>query len=266
MIDIAIIGGGLFGSIIAKAFPDRDVAVFDDAQPTAGSRPAACLLKPSWYSSLGKGVYQPALKLLDDFYGVSDIQFKTVVGKVTVHWCNPRVILQRPTHSERVSSIDKKGGKFIVHADKEYQAKNVIVAAGIWSVGLVPLAVKLFGQAGIAYLWPHEAVEQPFIKVWAPYRQLVVFNRGDGVWAGDGTAIRAENWSDKHESACLSRCTKAFETTSPRSRLFGVRPYVDAHPCYLKQHAPGLWVATGGAKNGTIAAAWCAHELRGRIR
>jgi hypothetical protein len=32
-------------------------------------------------------------------------------------------------------------------------------------------------------------------------------------------------------------------------------------PCYLAEVRPQLWVATGGAKNGTLAAAWCAHEL-----
>lgn len=266
MLDIAVVGGGLFGSIIARAFEGRNVAVFDDAQPTAGSRPAACLLKPSWYSSLGKEVYQPALKLLDEFYGVADLRFATRLGKVVVHWCDPKQILQPPTHRVRVSSVTRRNDSFVVRADKEYLAKTVIVTAGIWTPLLVPmLGTRLIGQAGVAFLWPEETVEKPFIKVWAPYRQLVVFNRGDGVWAGDGTAIRAENWSAKYDNACAVRCSTAFPAKSERRRLFGVRPYANVSPCYLKEHSPGLWVATGGAKNGTIAAGWCADQLRKRL-
>jgi hypothetical protein len=59
------------------------------------------------------------------------------------------------------------------------------------------------------------------------------------------------------------RCAE-FLQFSPTDLLpkTGHRPYVKgAQPCYLKEHASGLWVVTGGAKNGTIASGWAASEL-----
>jgi glycine/D-amino acid oxidase-like deaminating enzyme len=44
--------------------------------------------------------------------------------------------------------------------------------------------------------------------------------------------------------------------------LTGLRPYVPgAKPCVLAEPHPGLWVVTGGAKNGTAAAGWAARKL-----
>ena len=268
--DVVVIGAGLFGQIIAKALAadGRDVLILDDARPYAGSRPAACLMKPSWFSSLGKGVYEPSLRLLDALYGVQDVAFKA--GKLlnaTVHWIPPAKILEgNPVTQAKVLGVK---GKLVYYQDlvdgqvKEVVANTVVVAAGIWSEELLP-GLQQQGQKGIAFLKPREWIDQPIITPWAPYRQLVAFNRGDGLWVSDGTAIKAANWTMEREVTAFERCQKHVGINLNGSvALTGIRPYAKGHkPCLLKEVEPGLWVASGGAKNGTLAAGWCAHEIR----
>ena len=37
--------------------------------------------------------------------------------------------------------------------------------------------------------------------------------------------------------------------------------HLSLKPCLLEEIRPGLWVASGGAKNGMLAAGWAAHEI-----
>lgn len=265
--DVLVIGAGLFGNIIAKTLRrDRhEVLVVDAGFAGSGSKPAACLMKPSWFSSLGKDVYDPALALLDELYGIQDVQFKVGRMRTSVHWCQPRQILQKADVAAHVFRIEHgASGRWTVDAKGglRFTANKVIVAAGIWTENLVPVEGGVQGLSGIAFLCPTEHIDEPFVKVWAPYRQLVAFNRGDGLWVGDGTAVKY--WKPERADSCRTRCMQAvgFEPKSDPIPLFGVRPYVEQKPCYLAEaKKPGLWVATGGAKNGTLAAAWCASEL-----
>lgn len=263
--DVAVVGAGLFGSIIAKALRGlgKSVVVFDARYPEAGSKPAACLMKPGWFSALGKAVYDPALATLERLYGLQELQFRVSTGvKVKVFWVSPAKILSEP-HEVGPVRLLRRGKHWVFGADDQFEARMVVVAAGIWTSLLVP-EVQQKGQAGVAFLWPQETIEQPFVKVWAPYKQIVGFNRGDGLWISDGTAILRRNWTGAREEQCLNRCVRAVGQDldhSPPVRLFGIRPYHAMKPCYLAEVRPQLWVATGGAKNGTLAAAWCAHEL-----
>jgi glycine/D-amino acid oxidase-like deaminating enzyme len=280
MTDAIIIGGGLFGQITAAALraEGQEVRVFDNREPLAGSRPAACLMKPSWFSALGKEVYEPSLALLDRLYGVRDLPFDVAVGKTgkiaqtTVHWCDPAKILAGPTELCHVVHVApgrvgvSAGGSLVEH----HEARNVIVAAGIWTQRLLPQFAQV-GQRGMATLWPNSIVARGRIKVWAPYRQLVGFDRGDGMWVGDGTAIRADNWDDERTQQVYERerrfgdslmGTLGLAPGDEHRLLHGIRPYAKGHkPCLLEQVAPGLWAASGGAKNGTLAAGWAAHTL-----
>lgn len=268
MHDVIVIGAGLFGSVIAAAFRSRgeDVLVIDDNRTGSGSKPAACLMRPSWFSSLGKEVYKPSLELLDQLYGVKDLPFKTAVGTVSVHWCNPVSILKGFDLRDTVRKISPSGKSWRVELPRRMEtAKCVVVAAGIWSQILAPVEGGLVGQAGMACLWPKERLEQPFIKVWAPYKQISAFNRGDGLWVGDSNSVRMDKWSPVYVKATEQRCSSAVKLTSAPVQLYGVRPYSSMKPCYLKETKPGLWVATGGAKNGTLAAGWCASELLKRV-
>ncbi len=271
--DAIVVGAGLFGQIIAKALREerRGVLVVDAHYPMAGSRPAACLMKPSWFSSLGKSVYDPSLMLLDDLYGVQDIVFETrpKLAKATVHWIPPAQILGVMHTRDTVVSITED----VVELKKRgfTMAPLIVVAAGIWTERLLP-QYKQVGQQGVAFLWRNRALDGPFIQSWAPYRQMVGFDRGDGYWFSDGTAIKQENWTSEHVTSSWERATRAVGRLGPGTiqgrpaeTLRGIRPYAKGHkPCLLEEVRPGLWVASGGAKNGTLAAGYCAHVIRER--
>jgi glycine/D-amino acid oxidase-like deaminating enzyme len=157
--------------------------------------------------------------------------------------------------------------KAVCASGAEYSADLIVVSAGVWTSELLP-EYRQHAQKGIAFLGRNPV--DPFISVWAPYRQLVAFNRGDGAWTSDGTAIRAQNWTMNHEAQAQQRCETALGKRgaplgADHKVLTGLRPYSPGHkPCLLKQVRPGLWVASGGAKNGTIAAGWAADQIMRR--
>jgi glycine/D-amino acid oxidase-like deaminating enzyme len=235
-------------------------------------------MKPGWFSGLGKAVYEPSLALLDRLYGVQDLLFDVHVGNAgkiaqqTVHWVNPAKILAGPTE---FSQVDAVGPGWVdvwlnTQAPTRLKARNIIVAAGIWTEHLLP-QFRQKAQRGMALLYPSHHPERGVIKPWAPYRQLVAFDRGDGLWVGDGSAIKVSNWSPQREEEVAAREVKLARRVSDVGptdevhRLHGIRPYWGEKPCLLEEVSPGLWVASGGAKNGTIAAGWCAHEIARRI-
>lgn len=271
--DVIVVGGGLFGCIIARALRHKEfnVLLVDDARPNAGSKPAACLMRPSWFSSMGRKVYDPALDMLSDLYRIDQVRFRVGILSPTVLWVDPKCVLNEHKYLGKVEKVTHTSSGYEVSivlsggTVEHAAADNVVIAAGIWTEELVP-SVKQKGQAGIAFLWPKIRITTPFIKVWAPYKQIVAFNRGDGLWMGDGTSIIEKNWTKEHELRSKARCENAvadYVTGDMRgvTRLFGVRPYYASKPCLLQEVVPNLWVASGGAKNGTIAAGWCASEL-----
>lgn len=270
--DAVVIGAGIFGSLIARALRRAGISplVFDAAMEGAASPPAACLMRPSWFSGLGKDVYEPALKILDELVGVQDLQFRVLHGVTTVHWCDPKKVLlpkSDVTYQTVRRLYQTKPGLWLVRLDNgdEIETRLVIVAAGIWTTLLFP-EVPVVAQSGVAWRWPEGSIDRPAINVWAPYKQLVAFNRGDGLWVGDGSSLRQYTERDKAKS--LHRCqtwalgSGASVGKAPVVEMFGHRPYVkDAKPCFFKAIRQGVWVATGGAKNGTLAAGWCADQI-----
>lgn len=278
--DVIVVGAGLFGSVIAAKLraEGAHVATIDDRRPNAGSKPAACLMKPSWFSGLGKDVSEPSLKTLDALYGVQDITFALKPGPLsaTVHWVPPAKILQVPDVVAKVDQIIDRGSFLTIQVlnqtfpfgtlSNTFTAHRVVLATGVWAHELTP-QFRLEGRAGAAYLFDGE-IDPPFINPWAPYRQLVAFNREPGkTWVGDGSAIKAANWNRDRDQQTLSRCAKALGRPESASQLFGIRPYSPTKPALLSEAGASgkLWVANGGAKNGTIAAGWCAHELARRF-
>lgn len=272
--DVVIVGAGLFGQIIARELISRGrlVTLLDSCKENAGSRPAACLMRPSWFSSLGKDITKPALELLDRNYGLHDLQFRVGITKIGgikmggVHWVDPAQVLSLPVNECRVISI---GDREIITDKGMIQADLIIVAAGVWTSELINVP-GLIGKAGCAYTWetPECIKFQPFISAYRPYCQVVAFRRSPTeLWCGDGTAILTKNWSKDYDNATLDRCTKALkmdgtDLAKKATRIFGIRPYMKkTKVCHLEQVTPNLWVATGGAKNGTLAAAWCAHRI-----
>ena len=270
--DAIVVGAGLFGQVIAKHLRSLGVEVMmiDSGAPNPGSKPSASLMKPSWFAGMGAKYTDPALELLDRHYGVQDLDFMVGPLKTSgVKWCDPRMITAPDPLRFRATSVCP--GRVVVGPDIILEAKLIIVAAGVWTAQLLPVP-GLEGKMGSACLFPNRQIPEPFIRPWAPYKQLVAFNMGEHVWVGDGSAIKPDNWTSERQAKTIERCVGAVNLErSGMSVLTGNRPYVpkknlDGRPCYLEEREPGLWIATGGAKNGTIAAGWCAHAIGEAIK
>lgn len=273
-IDCAIIGGGIFGSIIAKRLRKLGivVVVIDNNEPMAGSKSAACLMKPSWYSSMGSDLFEPAMEQLHALYKVQQIEFATKLMNVTVDWIDPISILQSPDVRGTVKKIKHIDSNWNIYRDSGNNpahpaivCKYLILAAGVWSNKLLfssglEIVEGLSARTGSAFR--AKSKTEARIHPFAPYRQLVKFNISpDTIWIGDGTTNI--NYGETNFKKSLERCAN-FAGLFPQelSGSTGHRPYVkDCKSGYIKQHAPNLWVVTGGAKNGTIAAGLAAHRI-----
>jgi glycine/D-amino acid oxidase-like deaminating enzyme len=259
---IGIVGAGLFGCIISTHLRSlgHQTVLFDDRREGGGSRPAACLMKPGWLSKVPRLL--ECLELLDRHYGVHNLSFRVNnLLNQTVHWVDPaRVLSVSGVYDVEVEMIyDNR-----VSTTREmFEFDRVIVCAGVWTRKLCP-HVPVEARWGAAFLWRDriEDVLPPFISQWAPYKQIVAFQRGDGLWVGDGSALKS--WSPEAEQKSLLRCQEKVDIHTPPTVLRGQRPYVghtpNNEPCWLEQRGKMI-IATGGAKNGTAAAAYSALRI-----
>lgn len=274
MTDAIIVGAGLFGATIARALRNVGLTtmVFDARRPLAASPASGSLMKPSWFDGLGKDVYNPALAMLGSLYRLQELDFTVApkLFKTKVLWVPTTEIVELDGVVEE-EVLDVRPGLVrtagAVTGWVEHEARIVIVAAGYWSRKLVPSMPEIEGKQGVAFR--HAGSELPggnTINPWAPYKQMVKFVEGDrGLWAGDGTAIKADNWTDERMGQSHARIQK-FVGREGLVPYVGIRPYVPGKkPAYCErvsaQGEPEVWVATGGAKNGLIAAGWAAKRI-----
>ena len=275
MIDTVVIGAGLFGSMIAAELRriGQQVITIDRGELFAGSGPAACLIKPSWLGGMGEH-RDSALEKLNELYTVHELMFSVgalgLEKKEPVFWVNPTDIMLGKDMYCDVTRIEPAGRtktvwckEQITGEEFEIESLNLVIAAGVWTEQLYP-EFKQKAQWGAASLWRNEwPSQQPKIRPWAPYKQLVAFDRGDGTWVGDGSALLYKNLTSERLADTLRREAEfvglPMETATV---LQGFRPYAKGHkPCLLESPDPNVWVASGGAKNGTIAAAHCARVI-----
>lgn len=282
--DFVVVGAGLFGSIIAKALhkSGSSVVVIDRGEPMAGSRPAACLMKPSWASSLGMEEYNRCRNLLDVLYGVRSISFH-LPGRITttVLWVPPYQILGEQAGIKKiignVVSIKDEEVVFQHLSDDSFDVirpnEGIVVATGVWAQELVGPIPGLHGRTGWATFWAGQ-LAQNTIAPWAPYKQMVSFNYSkDKFWVGDGSAYKNPTKDREHQvvrrcsnHAVVQHLLSEYTTLLPSKIVGGIRPYLsNKEPAYLRRLNKRLLVATGGAKNGTLGAAWCAARIAGGL-
>lgn len=277
--DVIVVGAGIFGATIARGLARRglSVRVFDDCRPLSGSAASGCLMKPSWYASLDPEVYRSAMAELEMAYGVQDISLKLWPSKreVIVKWVPREKFLRRDDLDFRPLRVIGINGVIVstetevengMTEFEEHEARlAVVVAAGYWARDLLgEFGARIQGKAGTAVMWEDHELAAGFIRPWAPYKQMVAFQEGPRrVWAGDGTAILYERWNQNYPKKTVSRLAKATRLPVKGARTVeGIRPFVrGVKPCLLEEVSPGLWVATGGAKSGTLGAGWAAAEL-----
>lgn len=278
MVDVVIVGAGLFGQVIASTLrkAGQKVVLLDDARPGAGSPPAGCVIRPSWLAGkMPRAERDASLALLDELYGLQSVRFacsSALTGNARGYADCYRVetgrVLSPPTvfpgatvyevANNYVSlSTDPPGG---MHID----ARHVVVATGVWARELCPWAPVVTPKWGYSFRGP--VVLEPRIHLWAPYRQIVSFNMDDGQsWIGDGGAYN--QLTDQRLLECMTRCAGQYPERPVLSPRSGARPVVKGlgSPAYCERGPDGVWCVTGGGKNGLAGAAWAALRLRERL-
>lgn len=262
--DLVVVGAGLFGSVAAALARARGlkVLVVDDARKGAASRCSACLFKPSWLGSLSREERETAYAVLGELYGVEQVALQTQVPGVqlTLDWVPPARILRPPDRKGTVLDVTRSGVQI---GNGLIEAGAVLLAAGVWGRELAPSMPEVRALAGLSVR--SEGAVKPSFRVWAPYKQAILFNvEKDVAWFGDGSAILKEHWTPEREAQTVQRAVRAGLGRKERvmeTRL-GYRPRVEGHPAgYFERVRRGLYVSNGGAKNGTVLAALQAAML-----
>lgn len=277
--DLVVVGAGIVGATVGKAAgaTGRSVLLLDAGRDFAGTAPSGGHLKPSWFGGLPKNQYQPAMDLLAETWGLSEEKFglqDPIFGKVikyaTVFRVDTDVVAAHPRTFGEVTSVTTSPGRVTTvyrnenNTEVVVTSKSVVLAAGGWCNELLNCVPDLKVKQGVSFRLAAE-IKEPIIRPWAPYKQIVVHQQtASTVWAGDGSALYPSNWTGERTAECLGRCLKPLGHVPVVETRVGYRPYcktTGTDPCYLARPRPGLWVATGAGKSGTIAAGWAAVRI-----
>jgi glycine/D-amino acid oxidase-like deaminating enzyme len=277
MLDALIIGGGITGCTVAKSFlnQNRKVMIIDDDSNLAGSKASGGHFMKSWVSGLPTQDYDKSVERLDDLWGVTDEKYMVYPKKKLV-------TVSRLSYSKvRDNSIFTIGRVTKINKDEEFpvvtykglhnqilldvKTRLLVVCAGVWSSELLHLDEKIQSKKGVAFKYDMK-LKRPFIKPWAPYKQVVGHQETKStVWIGDGSSILEKNWSRKRTSECWERCSNhlGLENQQPTEVIHGLRPYCKSgnDPCICKQVKPNIWIVTGAGKLGTISSGWASNIL-----
>lgn len=262
---IYIVGAGLFGSIAARLAVDagHDVTVIDGAHPYAASKASGCVLAPSWLSAVDSKDYADGLDILKSLFRVHDMEFRTnLLATFKAKRVATSEILVKPDIVADVKRVYTGG----LELDDGTKYKGIVlVAAGCGTNALLPQAplVRPLWGASLSVM---AQLEEPRLHVYAPYKQAVAFNMDKRrVWMGDGTSLVEKTWtklSAQYIEATKARAEELFGLSGGIKVTMGARPFIkDYKAGYFDRVLPGVWVSTGGAKNGTMLAALHARDF-----
>jgi glycine/D-amino acid oxidase-like deaminating enzyme len=252
---LLIVGGGLFGSQAAALARRRGIEaiVFDPALDGAASPAAAGLFKEEWAGKKFKDHFAWALPILDQLYGIRNVQLTHDDGRrESFHFVPPTAILEANPIRQAVTAV----GDGWLEAGGVRHEGWVYVAAGVWCEQFHE-GLKVTGKAGASYLFDCERPGR--IRAIERGRQAVAFVRNAGTtFFSDGTA--ESDYSAEHDRQTLARAADLGLTDAPVRRLWGRRPYTPGGPLFLRL-GERTWLATGGRKMGTILGASLAKRL-----
>jgi glycine/D-amino acid oxidase-like deaminating enzyme len=280
--NIIVVGNGLFGSIaatLARAH-GHTVTVISADVPNSASKASGCVLAPSWLNSMERSQIDAAMGVLGELYTIHDLEFRTNLFKTfKATRVVPSDVLVPPDIKARVLEV---GDGWVTYTTDEARLQpavklkgKVLVAAGVWSFDLLAdnEGIDRYAMKGLwgASLTVKAQLEVPRIHVYAPYKQAVAFNMDRRhVWMGDGTALTESTWIKEQEQRLRQTAARAAELfglptevgSKPVRATVGVRPYVEGHKSgFFERVTANTWVSTGGAKNGTVLAAWQAYKF-----
>ena len=275
MVDSVIIGGGIIGRTIFEAMKaeGRKCLLIDNKNPMAGSLASGGHFKPSWAASMKPQEYEDSAELLDNLFGIKTEKFKMrpTGVRVSVSRIDMDQVNGMDGHTYGTVTGITSGARPTVsytllegNLKREIRCRTVVVAAGVWCDRLLDLDRPISVKQGVSFRF-RGTVKTPFIKPWAPYKQIVAHqqNRRE-IWVGDGSAILEKNWTRTRTKECEDRCQHALKFKNGAIKtILGFRPYcnTDKAPCLCKHVQKNVWVATGAGKLGTIAAGWAAKLI-----
>ncbi|MBI1832714.1 MAG: NAD(P)/FAD-dependent oxidoreductase [Planctomycetes bacterium] len=252
---LLIVGGGLFGSQAAAYARRRGIEalVFDPGLPGAASPAAAGLFKEAWAGKKLRGLFDQAIPVLDQLYGIRQVDLTNDAGNLErFSFVPPTAILEPAPIRQTVTAI----GDGWLEAESVRHEGWIYVAAGVWCETFRP-GLGVYGKAGAAFMFDGERPGR--IHPIAHGRQAIAFVRDGGfTHFADGTAERL--YRPEHDAQTLERATALGLTNAPVQRLWGQRPYVTGGPVF-ERIGERAWLATGGRKMGTILGAAFARRL-----
>lgn len=271
--DVIVIGAGIIGATIFRrlTLQGRKGLLLDDNRSDAGTKPSGGHLKPSWFGDMKKTDYEPAMKTLDDIWGLHQSDFLVWPTKIstTVYRVDTDQVVNARKTVGTVTDLHNLFSSPVVTYDtmlkKEIKVSTdlLIIAAGVWCSKFFP-GIQITPKRGVSFRYTGK-LKHEFIKPWAPFKQIVAHQQDvNEIWVGDGSAILDKNWTKERTEQCNKRC---FDALGKSGNLLhtstGLRPYCDSgkDPCLLKQMNKNVWVVTGAGKSGTIAAGWAANRL-----
>ena len=274
MRDAIIIGCGIIGTTVGLYLRKlgMDVLMLDAGRSDAGTIPSGGHLKPSWFGGMKKSEYEPAMKVLDDVWGLKEEKFKVwpTFIRATVYRVDTDIVVATPRTIATVTRFHNLDTSPIVvykmHSKigeiVEEPCRYLVVATGSWIEELVP-EIKAKSKRGVSFRFSGH-LKEPFINPWAPYQQIVAHQQGPSeIWIGDGSALLEKSWTDDRTKQCLTRCSKQLKGCSHLRTLTGLRPYCESgnDPCLFRRLGPRAFAATGAGKSGTISAGWVVRKI-----
>lgn len=279
--DIVVVGGGIMGSTIGEAFRNkgREVIILDDGKPLSGTSACGGCIKISPLMGLNKDDEKPILDLMESLFGIHKERFqirpsmgllKADVWQIEMD----RVYKTYKTLGE-VFKLKTSPKYYVYYRDSSKEVTRLeceilVIASGMGCSNILPSIIsnkELTAKKGVTFRFKGK-IEKPFVKAWAPYKQVtvhnIVLNGENKIWSGDGSALKPENWGSERTSEALVRIKKAMDIEDePVDIIYGLRPFHSSHmkPCYLKKIDRHFWVATGAGKFGCISAGWAAKEI-----
>lgn len=274
--DLIVVGTGLFGSVLGRYAQQKGLSVLwvDNQDERAASPASAGLFKPSWLSALSGAEQKIGMDVLSSMADIRNVtlRMKPLGVPVYLQQVSPerlQVSQASKTQQVRYATVQAvRPGVVTLNTHEELEARFIVVAAGVGCNDIVGTRVNVTAKVGVSYLWEKRLkFDDNRMQVWAPYKQTLVFDRGDGLmWGGDGTALKPESMTSERLAACAKRVGELAEWThGPKTpvvhQVVGHRPFVDGYKgglCYLV--AQDVWTVTGGGKIGTVAAGTLAHQ------